>query len=177
MLLHLRYYGDPVLRKKCSPVGKITEEIRQLVLDMIETMDNSNGIGLAAPQVGKDLRLFVLRNYISNEKGELSLSDPKVFINPRLFDHSQEMVEEEEGCLSIPGIRSLVPRPVRIKIEATDLEGKLFTEELEGYNARVRMHENDHLNGVLFIDRIDERTRREIEPLLRDIKKTRTVPR
>ncbi len=150
---------------------KITDEIRKLASDMIETMDKSNGIGLAAPQVGKELRLFVLRNYIPDAEGKLTLSEPHVFINPKLFSPSAEMVEEEEGCLSVPGIKCFVTRPVRITIEATDLEGNLFREELEGYNARVRMHENDHINGTLFIDRIDEKTRREIEPALRALKK------
>lgn len=173
MLLKLRYYGDPLLRNKCLPVGEITEEIRQLVTDMLETMDQNNGIGLAAPQVGKNLRLFVLRNYEVDDKGDPVLSAPQVFINPRLFDHSRSRIEEEEGCLSIPGIRGRVSRPIRIQIEATNLKGNVFTEELEGYNARVRMHENDHLNGVLFIDRIDAKARKEIEPLLCEIKKRR----
>ena len=172
MHLSLRYYGDPILRKKCKPVGAITSEIRQLVTDMIETMDQANGIGIAAPQVGQLLSLFVLRNYIINEKGEMSLAkDVIVFINPELSYVSKETLIEEEGCLSIPGIKADVVRPARIIIEATDLTGKRFKEELEGYNARVRLHENDHINGVLFVDRLDQEEKARVAPLLRDIKK------
>lgn len=171
MRLPIRYYGDPILRKRAEPIQEITEEIRQLVKDMIDTIDLGNGIGLAAPQVGLSIRLFILRNYIISEDGRWSVSEPKVFINPKISSPSQEMVVEDEGCLSLPGIRENVIRPFRITIEATDLDENLFTEEVEGINARVRMHENDHINGVLFIDRLDTRTRNKIDADLRAIKK------
>ena len=171
MLLKLRYYGDPFLRKKCRRVEEITPEIRQLVSDMVETVDQFNGIGLAAPQVGQDLALFVLRNYITDEKGHLSVSEPLVFINPEICFVSKETCIEEEGCLSIPKLRGSVVRPEKIVIEAVNLEGKHFKEELEGYNARVRLHENDHLNGVLFIDRLDPKERKKVEHFLKEIKR------
>ena len=174
MLLKMRYYGDPVLRKQCEPIKEITEEIRKLAKDMIETMDKNDGIGLAAPQVGHSVRLFVLRNYIFTEEGHWTLSDPKVFINPKLKDPSVHLISDTEGCLSLPGLRLPVNRPDKITVEAIDLEVNIFVEELEGYNARVRMHENDHINGVLFIDRVDTYLRKKIDPILKEIKKKYT---
>ncbi len=171
MLLKIYYYGHPVLRKHCEPIITITEEIRQLVKDMIETMDKSDGAGLAAPQVGYSLRLFVLRDYLFDEQGRWSLSEPRVYINPKLSLPGENYLVETEGCLSFPKLRLEVARPDRIHVEATDIHGNLFTEDVEGYNARVRMHENDHINGVLYIDRVESSTRKKIEPDLRSIKK------
>ncbi len=171
MHLPIHYYGDKILRVRCEPVGEITDEIRELVKNMIETMDAGKGIGLAAPQIGVPIRLFVLRNYIETEEGDLSFSEPFVYINPILSNPSLKKVSDTEGCLSIPGIRAEVERPLKIRIEATNLEGVPFAEEVEGYNARVRMHENDHLNGVLFVDRLNLRLRKKIEPLLKEVQK------
>ncbi|MGC1877887.1 MAG: peptide deformylase [Rhabdochlamydiaceae bacterium] len=171
MLLKIYYYGHPILRKRCEPVKEITDEIRKLARDMIETMDKYDGIGLAAPQVGHPIRMFVLRNYLFTEEGHWTLSEPKVYINPKLTNPSEDLVSDTEGCLSLPGLRLHVDRPDKIVIEALDLEGKTFIESLEGYNARIRMHENDHINGVLFIDRVDLNTRKKIEPQLKEMKK------
>lgn len=171
MILPLRYYGDKILRVKCTAVEKITDEIRDLVSNMIETMDASKGLGIAAPQVGHPIRLFVVRNYIELPDGDLGLSEPFVYINPVISNPSAKKVSDTEGCLSIPGIREEVERPLTIQIEAMNLEGEIFVEELEGYNARSRMHENDHLNGVLFTDRLNLRKRKKIDSILRAIKK------
>ncbi len=171
MLLQIRYYGDKILRTRAAPVEKITDEIRELVANMIETMDAAKGVGLAAPQVGHSLRIFVLRNYIETPEGDLSFSDPIVYINPVLSNPSLKKVSDTEGCLSIPGIREEVDRPLKIRVEAMGIDGVPFAEEIEGYNARVRMHENDHLNGVLFIDRISLRARKKIEQYLKEIQK------
>lgn len=171
MSLPIRYYGDKILRTRCEPVKEITDEIKTLVQKMIETMDESKGIGLAAPQVGYPLRIFVLRNYIESAEGDLSFSEPLVYINPVISNPSVKKVSDTEGCLSIPGIREEVERPLKIRIEAMTLEGVPFAEEVEGYNARVRMHENDHLNGVLFIDRLNLRKRKKLEPVLKEIQK------
>lgn len=171
MILPLIYYGNPILRKRAEPVEEITDEIRQLAQDMIETMNHYNGVGIAAPQVGRSLRLFIACSYIETSDGQWKLSAPTVYINPVLSMHSEETIEDVEGCLSIPKIRENVVRPLKVTIEATDPNGKLFKEELEGYNARIRMHENDHINGVLFIDRIAPDAKQRIEPLLRQIKK------
>jgi peptide deformylase len=166
----LIYYGHPFLRKHCDPIEEITEEIRQLAYDMVETMDANNGIGLGAPQLGHLIRLFVLRNYLETVEGYLHLSAPQFFINPKLSNPSTEVETDLEGCLSLPGFSVPVTRPARITIEALDLDGNLFKEDRVGYAARVVMHENDHLNGVLHIDRTDVASRKRVEPLLREIK-------
>lgn len=169
--LSIVYYGDPLLRKKCEPIQEVNEEIRQFAQDMLETMDSSDGIGLAAPQVGKSLRLFVCRFYDLQPDGHFNISAASyVFINPKitLLDRNKEI--HDEGCLSMPGFQVPVPRPLKVSIEALDIEGKPFQLEQEGYNARVLLHENDHLNGVLHIDRTDEEHRKKVEPLLRAIK-------
>ena len=172
MLLKIRYYGDPVLRKRCEPITEITDEIRKLAKDMIETMDKNDGAGIAAPQVGKSVRMFVLRHYNISEDGRWTLSEkPTVYINPKLSSPGEYLVTDSEACISIPGLRLDVTRPDTIKIEAMDLDGNIFVEELEGYNARLRMHENDHINGVLYIDRIDVHTRNKVDAALRAIKK------
>jgi peptide deformylase len=171
MKLPIMYYGNPVLRKKGKKIAEITDDVRQLVSDMIETCDGNNGIGLAAHQVGRPLALFVLRQYIHNEDGSWDVSEPLVYINPKILEYSEETWVEEEGCLSIPQVRLPIKRPFRIKVEATDLEGKLFIQELEAQNARVVMHENDHINGVLYIDRVEEKFKKPLENVLREIKK------
>ena len=176
MKLPLAYYGNPLLRKKCLPIKEITQEICRLADDMIETMDQSNGIGLAASQVGHLIRLFVLRKYHHLPSGEWTVSVPIVYINPKILEHSKETWSTEEGCLSIPKVYLPVDRPLKIKVEAQDREGNTFIEELEGMNARVVLHENDHLNGVLFIDRVDKELVESAMHQLRAIKKTYLHP-
>jgi peptide deformylase len=171
MKLPLTYYGNPILRKKCEPIESITDEIKQLVADMIHTLDTSNCIGLAAPQVGRPIRLFVMRRYLAVENGKWKLSDPYVFINPQLTVLSKQTQIDDEACASIPGLRLPVERPMHLRIESTNLKGEKVVEEIEGYHARVIMHENDHINGVLYIDRVDPKLRKQAEPILRDIKK------
>lgn len=178
MKLPIMYYGNPVLRKNCAHVDEITDEIRTLVVDMIETFDHLNGIGIAAPQVGRSISLFVLRHYIISDKKDAAwdVTEPFVYINPKILEYSEETWIEEEGCLSIPGLRLPVKRPLRVKVEATDLKGNRFIQELEGYNARSVMHENDHIHGVLYIDRVEERFKKPVEGLLRDLKKQQGIP-
>jgi peptide deformylase len=156
--LPVRYYGDPVLRKKGEPVQAITDEIKQLAQDMIETMDwkENNAIGLAAPQIGKSLRMFVLRRYVHLPDGSWTVSEPIVYINPHIISHSKATWMSDEGCVSIPKIHLPVERPVKITVESTRLDGTVVQEGLEGLNARVVLHENDHLNGVLYIDRVKD---------------------
>lgn len=176
MELPLAYYGDPVLRKKGCPVEEITDEIRQLVNDMIDTMRANDGIGLAAPQVHRSLTLFVTEIPIPSKdevtgEGKWLPGPVRVFINPTITALSEEQVTNEEGCLSIPEVHGPVTRPVAIKIKATDLDGKEFEEEFQWLDARCFMHENDHINGVLFIDRIHGKARTEMESQLRALKK------
>lgn len=171
MKLPLAYYGDSVLRKKGAPVTEINDEIKQLVADMLETMEANDGIGLAAPQVHRSLLLFITRIPRYDENNRMIPGQLRVFINPKIISYSSEHWACEEGCLSIPGLRKVVDRPFKVTFQATDLEGNTFTEEFEEFDAHVMMHENDHINGVLYIDRLSPKQKKEIESFLREIKR------
>ena len=171
MRLPLTYYGNPILRKKCQKVKEITPEIKRLVENMKQTIVPPNEIGLAAPQVGSDLAIFITNVVAIDEKGELVFGQPRVFINPVLKDPSEERDLVSEGCLSIPGVNANVWRPTSVTVEAMDEEGKPFKERFSGFLARILMHENDHLNGVLFIDRLGPGERKKIEPALQAVKR------
>ncbi|MBA3815458.1 MAG: peptide deformylase [Parachlamydiaceae bacterium] len=172
MKLPIAYFGNPILRKKCERVLEITPEIRRFVHDMEETMIAHDGIGLAAPQVQRSLAIFItcvppeVDGEYTGEPGKL-----KIFINPKILEYSEEEWIRGEGCLSTPGIYGPVIRPLSIKVEAIDLDGKIFIEDFSGLDARAIMHENDHINGVLFIDRVRGKERLEIEKPLKDLKK------
>lgn len=148
--LQLRYYGDPVLRKRAEPVAEITEAERQLAEQMLETLyATGNGIGLAATQVGVLKRLIIVD--IGEEDDEEY--EPLVLFNPELLSSDGEIVAEE-GCLSIPDVTADVKRPESIVVEGVNLQREAIRIEADGLLARVLQHEIDHLNGVLFIDRI-----------------------
>lgn len=172
MILKLAYYGDPILRQKGAQIAEITDEIRGFVNDMIETLHSMpNAIGLAAPQVHRSLSIFVIE---VPELGENKTWTPgvlRVFINPKILSVSENSCIYQEGCLSIPNIYEDVERPIEVTIEAQDLEGNKFVEKFQGYTARAILHENDHVNGVLFVDRIRGKKRQDLEPLLREVKK------
>jgi peptide deformylase len=139
-------YGDPVLREKAEPVEEIDREIKILVRDMIATLQEAKGLGLAAPQVGVSKRIFVA------DLSALDLAESlRVFINPEILETSGEVILEE-GCLSFPGIYQKISRPEKIRIRALDLEGRQFEMETSGMMARAILHEYDHLDGILFID-------------------------
>jgi len=169
--LPILYYGNPILRQKSTPVEAVTDEIRAFIKDLEETMDMHQGIGISAPQVGRPIAICLTRYPIEDEYGHYQRAPTRVFINPYLSNPSQEVWAHEEGCLSIPKVYGEVARPVKITVTALDIDGKEFTEELEGWAARVLMHENDHLHGVLFVDRISKKQRNELEAKLRKIKK------
>ncbi len=172
MELRLRYYGDPILRKRAKEVEEITPEVRALGEAMLKnTREKDNWVGIAAPQIGELLRIFVIKPYLPGKDGELYLGDVQIYINPKLSNPSEETCIDSEGCLSIPKLYAAVERPIGVTVEAMDLDGNFFTQELEGYVARQIMHENDHLNGVLFPDRLPPRVRKEVEDRLRQIKK------
>jgi peptide deformylase len=157
-VLKVRRYGDPVLRRRAEPVGEITPEIRKLVEDMVDTMYDEVGIGLAAPQVGVSLRLIV----VGDEGGQ----GVRALVNPLLVDQGGQATAEE-GCLSIPGVFAQVTRADWVRVEAHDLEGRPLRLEGRGLLARVLQHEMDHLDGVLFIDRLDPVTRDRIKRKIR----------
>lgn len=138
--------GDPVLRKKCRPVDKVTERTQLILDDMVETMRSAPGVGLAAPQVGILRRMFVAEP----EPGEVYC-----FVNPEIT--SREGVQEcEEGCLSVPDLYGTVDRPEKITIKGLDRDGNEQEYEFEGFHANVMCHEYDHLDGILFIDKAKE---------------------
>jgi len=169
-LLPLAYYEDSILRRKADPVNEITTDIKNLVEEMIETMDASDGIGLAAPQIHHSIRLFVIRVPIETENGGFDAGDVKVFINPILSNFSAEMWKASEGCLSIPTIRSSVERPREITVNYTTLDGTQIKEQFSGWAARVIMHENDHIDGILFIDRLEMEEKLRVKPILQHLK-------
>jgi len=153
-VLKVRKYGDPLLRRRATAVREITPEIRRIVADMIETMYDEVGIGLAAPQVGVSLRLMVV--------GDEKSGEARVLVNPLITEKGGE-VTAEEGCLSLPGIFAPVSRAEWVKLDAQDLEGHPVSLRARGLAARVYQHEMDHLDGVLFIDRLDPMTRDRIK--------------
>lgn len=143
-------YPDPRLKRVSRPVAEITDAIRELARDLCEVMYDEPGIGLAAPQVGEDLRMFVIDTEWNSEGGQ---QNPVVMINPELVSR-EGRITWEEGCLSVPDFNADVERSARVVIRALDLEGKEFFEEAEGLRAVCLQHEYDHLDGILFIDRI-----------------------
>lgn len=172
--LKICYYGDPILRMKAQPIDEVTPEIVELAYAMVEAMVEYNGVGLAGPQVGKLLRIYVFRDEWLNEKGHYELGHPQVVINPTLSSPSKETEEMLEGCLSIPGIRVKVVRPKKLHIRYQNLKGEWIERDIEGFLARLNMHENDHLNGTLHIDRASRKDRKMIEPALQAIKQKYT---
>jgi peptide deformylase len=173
MILPIRVYGDPVLRERTQPVTQNTPELQQLVDDMIETMHGATGVGLAAPQIGRNERVFVadLSNMADQEReeGRELPPQPMVFINPEILDESPEDCEYEEGCLSIPDLREPVFRPETVVVRYLDRDFNVQELHAEGMLARVIQHEYDHLEGILFLDRISVFRRRLLKRRLREI--------
>jgi peptide deformylase len=145
--------GDDLLRQKAEPVNPINAATAKLAEEMLETMHQSKGIGLAAPQVGLMKRIFVI-----HIDGDV----PRVFINPSIVATSQETIKQEEGCLSLPGVWADVVRPESVRVQAWNEKGRPFTLETGGILARAILHEYDHLEGTLFIDRLSELKRNKI---------------
>jgi len=147
--------GHPALRTPAEPVGEErigTDDLRRLVADMVETMRAADGVGLAAPQVGLGLQLFV---YEAHDPEQPDESIPlRVVINPMVEPHSRELVYDWEGCLSIPDLRGLVPRYPEVRVRATDDQGRPLDYVASGFEARIVQHEFDHLNGIVFLDRM-----------------------
>ena len=142
-------YGNPRLQEPSAPVSTVDAAVRELVADMFRIMYDAPGVGLAAPQIGVNKRIFVVGFEEKRQKTELAV------INPKITGFFGEEVPYEEGCLSVPGISALVMRPSGIMLEGLDLEGKPFTIRTDGFLARVIQHEYDHLEGKLFVDRLD----------------------
>lgn len=162
-ILPIRLYPDPVLRVKCPPVERFDDELRDLAADMVETVHAAPGVGLAAPQVGVELRLAVVDLSVGQDPEQLL-----VLVNPEVLEEDGQATEVE-GCLSIPEVTDKVERPSRVRVRARDLHGRPFETEADDWLARAVLHEIDHLDGVLFVDRLrglrKDRARRQLRKL------------
>ena len=161
-------YGNPILRMKAKPIETADESIRELAANMIDTMLDNEGIGLAAPQVGQSVSMFVVDMGLIQEDGE-----PMAVINPEIIEKKGQ-VSFEEGCLCIPNVRAEVKRPEVISLRYQDIEGNKYEEKIEGLKARVFQHEIDHLHGVLFVDRLGPMKWKLIQKQLKKIAEEET---
>lgn len=181
MILPIVGYGDAVLRKKGEEISKDYPELNQLINNMFDTMCNANGVGLAAPQIGLAVRLFVIDTIPFSENDDLSKQEQeelngfkKVFINAKILKEEGGLWAFNEGCLSIPGIHEDVVRHDKITIEYFDENFNKHTEEYDGLRARVIQHEYDHIEGILFTDKISSLKKRLIEKKLKNIMEGKT---
>ena len=175
MIYPVYLLGKPELREPTVPIAENSEDLQQLIDDMVDTMHGASGIGLAAPQIGKSERLFVVDvstlEDTFEEEGQTMPPQPMVFINPEIVAESESECEFEEGCLSIPEIHEIVVRPETVRMRYLDRNFKPRDEEFTGMLARVIQHEFDHLNGVLFLDHLSALRRRLLKRRLADIRK------
>ena len=178
MILPIVAYGDPVLRKVGTEIDKDYPNLKELIANMKETMYNASGVGLAAPQIGKSIRLFLVDASPFAEDEEISEKDRavlknfnKVFINPKILEEEGDEWAFNEGCLSIPDVREDVFRQPQITIEYQDEDFKTHNETLDGLAARVFQHEYDHIEGILFTDKLSTLKKRLIKKKLENISK------
>lgn len=164
MIYEIKIYGEEVLRKRAEEVKEINEEILKLIEDMVETMHEAKGVGLAAPQIGVDKRVFVI---------DINDGIIRKVINP-ILEYSNEIEENEEGCLSIPGIYKVVKRPKIVKISYLNEKGEEISEVADGLLSRAFQHEYDHLEGVLFVDKISPVAKRLISKKLQTLSKEKS---
>ena len=178
MILPILSYGNSVLKKKALPISLKTKNLKNLINDMWETMYQAQGVGLAAPQIGESVRLFIVDTYPFSDNENLSIDErkflkgfKKVFINPEIIGENGKECFFNEGCLSIPGIREDVKRRGSITIKFQDLNGTFITESLSGIAARVVQHEYDHIEGILFTDKLSFLKKKTIKRKLTEISK------
>lgn len=175
--LKIAELGDSILRTKAKAVSKTALKSKefQIFLDnMIKTCDLSSGVGIAAPQVNKGLRAFILWSRTTKKRKEVPALGPIAIINPKIISASKKITKGWEGCLSIPGIRGLVPRHEEVDVEFTTREGEKLQMTFEGFPSRIFQHEFDHLNGVVFFDRANPKdlvTEAEYQKMLRKKRK------
>ena len=178
MVLPILHYPDPVLRAKGKPVTRITDEIRTLAANMLDTMREAHGVGLAAQQVGVPLQLAIVDVShdeecatccrVNGEDKTLAEISPLIFVNPKL-EFGKKKAVSEEGCLSFPDLRENIKRPEDLKATLTLLNGETIVLEADGLLSRAIQHETDHLNGVLFIDRMSAATKLGLKRKLREL--------
>jgi peptide deformylase len=157
MIREIRELGDACLRLTAAPVNDVNSQAAQeIIRDLFDTMNHSNGVGIAAPQIGESLRIFIVASRPNERYPHAPVMEPKVVVNPEIISVSDTTEKGWEGCLSIPGIRGLVPRPTHIRVRYTDLQtGEQIETELRDFVARVWLHEYDHLEGIVFLDRLE----------------------
>lgn len=169
MVYPIVVYGDPILRKRAKEVEKGSMDLHAFAQDMFDSMNAAHGVGLAAPQIGKGIRVFVVDATTMEDEDE-DLSDfKKVFVNPEVIEESGEKWPFEEGCLSIPNIRENVSRQAKLRIRYMDENWVEYDEEYEGMKARIIQHEYDHLEGKMFIDYLSPLKKRMLKGKLNDI--------
>ncbi len=173
MILPIYLYGQPVLRKVAQDIPNDYPNLKELIDNMFETMYNADGIGLAAPQIGRDIRLFVIDLEVLAEDDPKYAGFKKVFINPRIIEYNGEIVKMEEGCLSIPGINEGVDREEKIRIQYFNENFVQHDEVYDAFFARCIQHEYDHIEGILFIDKISGIRKQLIKSKLNNLIKGR----
>ena len=178
MILPILAYGDPILKKECEEIDEIYPDLQKLIVDMFETMYKAKGVGLAAPQIGKSIRLFIVDGSPFADKEEGEEDDPlakgiegfkKVFINPIIEEEEGKEWSFQEGCLSIPKIRENVTRKPDVVVSYYDENWKLHEEKYSGYAARIIQHEYDHIDGILFTDYLTPLKRKLLQKKLNNI--------
>ncbi len=155
-ILPIVQLGNHILRQKAARVENIqNEKIQKIIDDLIATVVKANGVGIAAPQVAQSYRVMIVASRPNPRYPDAPEMEPTAMINPKIITHSTAVVKGWEGCLSIPGIRGLVPRYEAVEVEYTDRNGKLQKQLLNGFIARIFQHEYDHLDGIVFLDRLE----------------------
>jgi len=175
MIYPVTVFGDPVLRKKAEPITKDFQDLKGFIQNMFDTMYNSDGVGLAAPQVGQAVRIFVIDSDVDDEDELPGIK--KAFINPEIVEKSGDEWIMNEGCLSLPEIREDVLRPETVKIKYVDEEFNEHIETYSGFTSRVIQHEYDHLEGVMFVDYLNPLRKRILKSKLSAISKGKVIPK
>jgi peptide deformylase len=175
MIYPVTVFGDPVLRKVAEPISADFKDLKGFIQNMFETMYNSDGVGLAAPQVGQSIRVFIL-DTISDEDEEPT-GIKRAFVNPEILEKYGEEWSMNEGCLSVPEIREDVFRPESVKIRYQDEAFGVHEETFNGFTARVIQHEYDHLEGIMFVDYLNPLKKRMLKSKLTAISKGKIIPK
>jgi peptide deformylase len=153
----IAYIGTPILRSQAQPVEQVTDpQIIKLIDCLVKTVTANQGVGIAAPQIAQPYRIFIIASHPSDRYPHAPTMAPTAMINPRLLSHGEQVVKDWEGCLSVPNTRALVPRYQQIEVEYTTSSGELKQEILTGFIARIFQHELDHLDGIIFTDRLSD---------------------
>lgn len=175
MIYPVTVYGDPVLRKIAEPITPDFPNLKEFIQNMFDTMYNSDGVGLAAPQVGQAVRVFVIDSTVEDEDEEPGIK--RAFINPEILEKSGDEWVMNEGCLSLPEIREDVARPETVKIKYVDEDFVEHIDVFNGFTSRVIQHEYDHLEGKMFVDYLNPLKKRILKGKLTAISKGKVVPK